>query len=64
VDPEERRRHLRAFEKRLLDEETHYIYTLPWHRIVPPERPRSAGGRSPASHIPEPASSTAVWLAD
>jgi peptide/nickel transport system substrate-binding protein len=35
VDPEERRRHLRAFEKRLLDEETHYIYTLQWHRIVP-----------------------------
>jgi len=35
VDPEERRRHLRAFEKRLLDEEAHYIYTLQWHRIVP-----------------------------
>ena len=35
VDSEERRRHLRAFEKRLLDEETHYIYTLQWHRIVP-----------------------------
>ena len=35
VDPEERKRHLRAFEKRLLDEETHYLYTLQWHRIVP-----------------------------
>ena len=35
VDPEERKRHLRAFEKRLLDEEAHYIYTLQWHRIVP-----------------------------
>ncbi|HTE65760.1 MAG TPA: ABC transporter substrate-binding protein [Candidatus Binatia bacterium] len=35
LDPEERRRHLRAFEKRLLDEEAHYIYTLQWHRIVP-----------------------------
>jgi peptide/nickel transport system substrate-binding protein len=35
TDPEERRRHLRAFEKRLLDEEAHYIYTLQWHRIVP-----------------------------
>jgi peptide/nickel transport system substrate-binding protein len=34
VDPEERKRHIRAFEKRLLDEETHYIYTLQWHRIV------------------------------
>jgi peptide/nickel transport system substrate-binding protein len=35
VDPEERKRHLRAFEKRLLDEEVHYFYTLQWHRIVP-----------------------------
>ena len=35
VDPEERKRHLRAFEKRLLDEEARYIYTLQWHRIVP-----------------------------
>jgi peptide/nickel transport system substrate-binding protein len=35
LDPEERKRHLRAFEKRLLDEEAHYIYTLQWHRIVP-----------------------------
>ena len=34
-DAEERKRHLRAFEKRLLDEEAHYIYTLQWHRIVP-----------------------------
>ena len=35
MDPEERKRYLRAFEKRLLDEEAHYIYTLQWHRIVP-----------------------------
>jgi len=35
IDPEERRRHLRAFERRLLDEEVHYFYTLQWHRIVP-----------------------------
>jgi len=34
VDPEERKRHIRAFEKRRLDEEAHYIYTLQWHRIV------------------------------
>ena len=26
ADREERRRHIRDFEKRLLDEETHYIY--------------------------------------
>ena len=35
VDPEERRKALRAFEKRLLDEEAHVIYTLQWHRIIP-----------------------------
>jgi peptide/nickel transport system substrate-binding protein len=34
VDPEERKRYVRAFEKRLLDEEVHYLYTLQWHRIV------------------------------
>ena len=33
--PQERKRHLRAFEKRLLDEEVHYLLTLQWHRIVP-----------------------------
>jgi peptide/nickel transport system substrate-binding protein len=35
TDPEERKKYLRAFEKRLLDEETHYIMTLQWHRIIP-----------------------------
>jgi peptide/nickel transport system substrate-binding protein len=35
VDPDQRRRHIRAFERRLLDDEAHYIYTLQWHRIVP-----------------------------
>ena len=35
TDPEERRRLLRAFEKRLYDEEVHYIHTFQWHRIIP-----------------------------
>ena len=35
VDPDHRRQLIRAFEKRLLDEEAHYIFTLQWHRIVP-----------------------------
>src|SRR5215470_5561099 len=35
VDREQRRRYIRAFEKRLLDDQAHYIYTLQWHRIVP-----------------------------
>jgi peptide/nickel transport system substrate-binding protein len=35
TDPEERKRYLRSFERRLLDEEVHIIYTLQWHRIIP-----------------------------
>jgi len=35
TDPEERKKYLRAFEKRLLDEEVHTFMTLQWHRIVP-----------------------------
>src|SRR5216117_1298591 len=35
VDPEERKRYIREVERRLLDEEVHYIYTLQWHRIIP-----------------------------
>jgi peptide/nickel transport system substrate-binding protein len=35
TDPEERRRILRAFEKRLYDEEVHFIHTFVWNRIVP-----------------------------
>jgi peptide/nickel transport system substrate-binding protein len=35
TDPEERKKYLRAFEKRLYDEEVHYIHTFQWHRILP-----------------------------
>jgi peptide/nickel transport system substrate-binding protein len=35
LDPEERKKLLRAFEKRLLDEEVHTFMTLQWHRIIP-----------------------------
>ena len=34
-DPEERKKILRQFEKRLLDDEAHVMYTLQWHRIIP-----------------------------
>jgi peptide/nickel transport system substrate-binding protein len=34
-DPEERKKYVREFEKRLLDEEAHYLMTLQWHRIIP-----------------------------
>lgn len=34
TDPGERRRYIRDFERRLFDEEVHYIPTLQWHRII------------------------------
>jgi len=34
-DIEERKKYVREFEKRVLDEEAHYIMTLQWHRIIP-----------------------------
>jgi peptide/nickel transport system substrate-binding protein len=35
TDPEKRKQAIRQFEKRLLDEEAHYLMTLQWHRIIP-----------------------------
>ncbi|MGH8674838.1 MAG: ABC transporter substrate-binding protein, partial [Burkholderiales bacterium] len=35
TNTDERRRLVRQFEKRLLDEEAHYLMTLQWHRIIP-----------------------------
>ena len=62
MDPEERKRHLRAFEKRLLDEEVHYIYTLQWHRIVP-HSARVRGWTVTPSHYLNQQLDT-VWLAE
>jgi peptide/nickel transport system substrate-binding protein len=35
INPEKRKQIVRQFEKRLLDEEAHYLMTLQWHRIIP-----------------------------
>ena len=35
TDFEERKQFVQQFEKRLLDEEAHYLMTLQWHRIIP-----------------------------
>jgi peptide/nickel transport system substrate-binding protein len=32
---EERKKLVREFEKRVLDEQAHYLMTLQWHRIIP-----------------------------
>jgi peptide/nickel transport system substrate-binding protein len=62
VDPEQRRRYIRAFEKRLLDDEAHYIYTLQWHRIVP-HTSRVRGWTVTPSHYLNAQLDT-VWLAE
>ncbi|MGH2393622.1 MAG: hypothetical protein ACRDGH_09030, partial [Candidatus Limnocylindria bacterium] len=62
VDPEQRRRYVRAFERRLLDQEAHYIYTLQWHRIVP-HSSRVRGWTITPSHYLNNQLDT-VWLAE
>ncbi len=62
TDPEERRRLIRQFEKRLIDEEAHYIPTLQWHRIVP-HLARVRGWTITPSHYLNQQLDT-VWLTD
>ncbi len=62
VDPEERRRLLRAFEKRLYDDEVHYIHTFQWHRIVP-HSSRVHGWTITPSHYLNQQLDT-VWLSE
>jgi peptide/nickel transport system substrate-binding protein len=61
-DPEERQKLLRAFEKRLLDEEIHYIYTLQQHRIIP-HSSKVRGWTITPSHFLNHQLDT-VWLAE
>jgi len=62
VDPAPRRRYIRAFERRLLDEQAHYISTLQWHRIVP-HRSSVRGWTITPSHYLNNQLDT-VWLAE
>src|SRR2546427_379375 len=62
VDPEDRKRLVREFEKRLLDEEAHYLYTLQWHRIVP-HSARVRGWTITPSHFLNQQLDT-VWLSE
>ena len=62
MDPDERKRRLRAFEKRLLDEEVHYIYTLQWHRIVPHSAKLRGWTITPSHYLNQQLD--AVWLAE
>jgi peptide/nickel transport system substrate-binding protein len=62
IDPEERKRHLRAFEKRLLDEEIHYLYTLHWQRIIPHSAKVRGWTITPSHYLNQQLDT--VWLAE
>ena len=62
ADPEERKKYVRAFEKRLLDEEVHVMYTLQWHRIMP-HSSKVKGFTTTPSHYLNNQLDT-VWLAE
>jgi len=61
-DVDERRRIIRDFEKRLLDEQAHVIPTLWWHRIVP-YHARVRGFTITPSHFLNGQLDT-IWLAE
>jgi len=61
-DVDERRRIIRDFEKRLLDEQAHVVPTLWWHRIVP-YHARVRGFTITPSHFLNGQLDT-IWLAE
>jgi peptide/nickel transport system substrate-binding protein len=62
TDPEERRKLLRAFEKRLYDEEVHFIHALQWYRIVPHNAKVRGWSISPSHFLNQQLDT--VWLAE
>lgn len=61
-DDAERKKYIRAFEKRLLDEEAHYAMTLQWHRIIP-HSSKVHGWQITPSHYLNQTLDT-VWLSE
>jgi len=61
-DPEERRKLIREFEKRLLDDQAHIIPTLFWYRVVP-HNVRVRGWTITPSHFLNQ-QLDGVWLAE
>jgi peptide/nickel transport system substrate-binding protein len=61
-DMEERKRYVREFEKRLLDDEVHYLYTLQWNRIIPHNSKVRNWTITPSHYLNDQLD--AVWLAE
>ncbi len=62
TDVEARKKFVRDFERRLLDEEAHYLMTLQWHRIIP-HSSKVKGWQITPSHYLNNMLDT-VWLTD
>jgi peptide/nickel transport system substrate-binding protein len=62
TDLEERKRYIRQFEKRLLDEEAHYMMTLQWHRIIPHSSKVKGWQVTPSHYLNN--TLDVVWLAE
>ena len=62
IDPEERKKYVREFEKRLLDEDLHSMYTLQWHRIVPHSAWVKGGTVTPSHYLNNQLDT--VWLTE
>jgi peptide/nickel transport system substrate-binding protein len=62
ADAEERKKYLREFEKRLLDDEVHYFYTLQWHRIIPHSSKVKGWTITPSHYLNQQLD--AVWLSE
>jgi peptide/nickel transport system substrate-binding protein len=59
---DERKKFIREFERRLLDDEVHYIYTLQWHRIVPHSSKVRGWTITPSHYLNQQLDT--VWLAE
>ena len=62
TDPEERKKIIRQFEKRLLDEEAHVAYTIQWHRIIPHSSKVKGWTITPSHYLNNQLDT--VWLAE
>jgi peptide/nickel transport system substrate-binding protein len=61
-DPEERKKVIREFEKRLLDDEAAYFTTLQWHRIIVHSAKVKGWTITPSHYLDQQLD--AVWLTD
>ena len=62
TDYEERKKYIRQFEKRALDEEAHYLMTLQWHRIIPHSSKVKGWQITPSHYLNNQLD--AVWLSE